>query len=264
MTKTCVQLVSGFECGAIVREGTEGFENSRCPEHFAYHMNKREVVLELDETDGVYRCTSANCKHDFSPYFGRDFAEVRDIRYTVARLENLGFRVKLVENHDEDSLNPHGVTTMGNVRTHVVDAPGDYHVVIVGNHPIYLIGDEFISTARHGFSALDNGGVTCIVQRPLLALPEGEPKEPREHYHVVSFINGCLNDYDSGAIDTLEDARIELAEYIDNSPFDSFEACQWVPAGVDRYVQVEGLYIAKIESCTEECFDANGDALPVW
>lgn len=82
-----------------------------------------------------------------------------------------------------------------------------------------------------------------------------EDTEPRKHYHVVSFINGCLNDYDSGAIDTLEDARIELAEYVENSPFDSFDTVEWQAAGVDRFVQVEGLYVAKIEPCTQNCLE---------
>jgi hypothetical protein len=102
MAKTCIQLVSGFACGAAVQKG-----EMRCPEHVAYHNAKREVTLTLDESAGVYRCTSLNCSHDFSPYFGRDFCDVRDIRYTVQRLENLGFRVTLVETSDVDSLNPH-------------------------------------------------------------------------------------------------------------------------------------------------------------
>lgn len=76
--------------------------------------------------------------------------------------------------------------------------------------------------------------------------------EPLEHYHVVAFINGCLNDHDSGPYDTLDDARIALAEYVET---DSDTMHDWISAGVDRFVQRNGVYIAAIESCSEaECY----------
>jgi hypothetical protein len=68
------------------------------------------------------------------------------------------------------------------------------------------------------------------------------------HYHVVEFINGCLNDYDSGPYDTLEDARGHIKEVI-NHPC---QAGKIVPAGEDRYI-VDDLYIMKIEECHEDC-----------
>jgi hypothetical protein len=67
-----------------------------------------------------------------------------------------------------------------------------------------------------------------------------------EHYHVVTFIDGCLNDYDSGPIEGLEDARAHLAEYVDQDDWDS-----WEPAGVDRFVGATSPYILKIESCCD-------------
>jgi len=63
------------------------------------------------------------------------------------------------------------------------------------------------------------------------------------HYHVVEFINGCLNDYDSGPIDSLGDARIELAQFVDDVEYD------WEPDGVDRFTR--GTHILKIEECGE-------------
>jgi hypothetical protein len=72
-----------------------------------------------------------------------------------------------------------------------------------------------------------------------------------EHYHVVCFVNGCLNDYDSGPLESLDDARVALAEYA-NSDTDEFR--YWVPAGVDRYQQHDGLYTLVIEPCCDnEC-----------
>ena len=32
-------------------------------------------------------------------------------------------------------------------------------------------------------------------------------KEPDVHYHVVAFMDGCLNDYDTGPIETIEEVR---------------------------------------------------------
>jgi hypothetical protein len=56
---------------------------------------------------------------------------------------------------------------------------------------------------------------------------------PIPHYHVVAFINGCLNDYDSGPIESLEMAQDHFAEI----------APDWET----------GIHIVKIEDCTEDC-----------
>jgi hypothetical protein len=56
---------------------------------------------------------------------------------------------------------------------------------------------------------------------------------PQPHYHVVAFINGCLNDYDSGPIESLEMAQDHFAEI----------APDWET----------GIHIVKIEDCTEDC-----------
>jgi hypothetical protein len=37
---------------------------------------------------------------------------------------------------------------------------------------------------------------------------------PQPHYHVVAFINGCLNDYDSGPIASETDADMALQEFV--------------------------------------------------
>jgi hypothetical protein len=74
------------------------------------------------------------------------------------------------------------------------------------------------------------------------------------HYHVVEFINGCLNDYDSGPIETLELARESLAYNVSNLTVDENLEPTYAPSGVDRYVR--GLHTLKIEECTErECED---------
>lgn len=70
---------------------------------------------------------------------------------------------------------------------------------------------------------------------------------PITHYHIVSFINGCLNDYDDGPYETLQVARAALDAFLDAND-DTFP---WQPAGVDRYEQQGGPYILKIEECTE-------------
>jgi hypothetical protein len=74
------------------------------------------------------------------------------------------------------------------------------------------------------------------------------------HYHVVEFINGCLNDYDSGPIASIADARNELQFFLGTDDFDDDSA--YVPAGKDRYER--GLHILKIETCNEDC-DPNAD-----
>jgi hypothetical protein len=56
---------------------------------------------------------------------------------------------------------------------------------------------------------------------------------PQPHYHVVAFINGCLNDYDSGPIESLELAQDHFAEV----------APDWET----------GIHLVKIEECTEDC-----------
>jgi hypothetical protein len=79
------------------------------------------------------------------------------------------------------------------------------------------------------------------------AAEKGRGETMNEHYHVVEFINGCLNDYDSGPIDTLDNARCELDHLV--NVWNDEEA--YVPAGNDRYQR--GIYILKVESCTEDC-----------
>jgi hypothetical protein len=70
------------------------------------------------------------------------------------------------------------------------------------------------------------------------------------HYHVVAFINGCLNDYDSGPFYYLENAREDLRNYLEYGGMQPDQ--EIVPAGTDRYTN--GPYIIKIEECTEpEC-----------
>jgi hypothetical protein len=95
-----------------------------------------------------------------------------------------------------------------------------------------VISDSYTCNAAHIRKLVDMGILTPV--------PESTP-----HYHVVEFINGCLNDYDSGPIATIQDAREELAQMRD------FVAGEYVPAGDDRYER--GVHILKIEMCTEAC-----------
>ena len=71
----------------------------------------------------------------------------------------------------------------------------------------------------------------------------------KPHYHVVAFIPGCLNDYDSGPIDTLAEAREELLQYVDTGGMQPERPCK--TAGPDRYTN--GPYVITIEECAEEC-----------
>jgi hypothetical protein len=125
------------------------------------------------------------------------------------------------------------------------------------NESVYVV-DKYIvvigGNVRPGFWHHKDWSY-LVAERPMLALPEGEPEETPEHYHVVAFINGCLNDHDSGPYDTLEDARIALAEYVETEA--TYSPYEWESAGVDRFVQVNGVYIAAIEPCSEaECYES--------
>jgi hypothetical protein len=79
-----------------------------------------------------------------------------------------------------------------------------------------------------------------------------------EHYHVVEFIDGFLNDYDSGPIATIEDARKALQASVDADNAYELEqdANLYVAAGDDRYER--GMHILKIETCNENCDDTTG------
>ena len=74
---------------------------------------------------------------------------------------------------------------------------------------------------------------------------DDEP-EPAPHYHVVAFIDGCLNDYDSGPINDYTDALADLDWYMETTYPDTPTV-----AGQERY-QV-GPYIIKVEECREAC-----------
>lgn len=68
----------------------------------------------------------------------------------------------------------------------------------------------------------------------------------RGHYHVVTFINGCLTDYDSGPIATKKEARSELARILRD---DRERGRRIVKLGDGLYAS--GLYLNAIEECTE-------------
>jgi hypothetical protein len=71
-----------------------------------------------------------------------------------------------------------------------------------------------------------------------------------EHYHVTSFINGCLNDYDSEALETKEDAITALESYISDDAYDK----HWKKLSDQLYVS--GVYIAQVEFCrNEKCLE---------
>lgn len=75
----------------------------------------------------------------------------------------------------------------------------------------------------------------------------------RQHYHVVAFINGCLNDYDSGPIDTFEDAVTALRDYMNEGGMQPDTEVSDV-FGETRYQQ--GLYTIQVEACQEEACSA--------
>lgn len=67
----------------------------------------------------------------------------------------------------------------------------------------------------------------------------------KTHYHVVEFINGCLNDYDSGPFEDHYDALSHLQEMLARS-----EPGEYVATAYDRYER--GIHILKVEECTNE------------
>ena len=83
------------------------------------------------------------------------------------------------------------------------------------------------------------------------AKEECSEEERKTHYHVVEFINGCLNDYDSGPFEDREDARIHLLETVNANNESPYRRRDYVQAGEDRYKR--GLFILKIEECSEDC-----------
>jgi hypothetical protein len=72
---------------------------------------------------------------------------------------------------------------------------------------------------------------------------------PQPHYHVVAFINGCLNDYDSGPIALEADADMALQGFVREAQELTDEPIR--NTGYMRYQN--GPYIVKVESCTEDC-----------
>lgn len=80
--------------------------------------------------------------------------------------------------------------------------------------------------------------------------------EKLPHYHVVEFINGCLNDYDSEAYETLDDARSDLSDMVERHNEEAawnrdngYRSEPYQAEGTDRYTR--GIYILKIEECYE-------------
>jgi hypothetical protein len=78
----------------------------------------------------------------------------------------------------------------------------------------------------------------------------GYVPEVTPHYHVVDFIDGCLNDYDSGPYETLEDARSELRSIMEHP----MQLAKFEQAGEDRYIY-DNIHILKIEKCSQDCED---------
>jgi len=70
---------------------------------------------------------------------------------------------------------------------------------------------------------------------------------PEIHYHVVAFINGCLNDTDSGPYADIESAREVLAELV----ADWHESAERINDDTYR----AGLYTLTIEPCREAACD---------
>ena len=71
-------------------------------------------------------------------------------------------------------------------------------------------------------------------------------KVQRGHYHVVTFINGCLTDYDSGPLATKKEARQELARILREDR----EMGRRVVKMADG-IYASGLYLNAREECTE-------------
>ncbi len=89
------------------------------------------------------------------------------------------------------------------------------------------------------------------------SIADEEPETPM-HYHVVAFIDGCLNDYDSGPHEHIEPAREECAElaaeyygedtFVTDTGNSRYE--------VRRHEDSPGGYIVKVEECQQdECWN---------
>lgn len=84
--------------------------------------------------------------------------------------------------------------------------------------------------------------------------PEYEPEPESTHFHVVAFINGCLNDYDSGPYDSRKDARHECRELAYSYFGDGTYTEQWSADEyrVRRTPKSHGEYIIAVEECTRD------------
>jgi len=85
-----------------------------------------------------------------------------------------------------------------------------------------------------------------------------EDEEVGPHYHIVEFINGCLNDYDSGPYEDLADAQSDLKDMVENHNENALwfnenglHEDPYVEEGEDLYTR--NIYILKIEECTQDC-----------
>ncbi len=79
----------------------------------------------------------------------------------------------------------------------------------------------------------------------------------RTHYHVVTFVNGCLNDVDDGPYESQRDAFGAWGELLES----------WIDAGSHVVVTdnsassghravVDGIYVVKVEACeAHTCYE---------
>lgn len=89
-------------------------------------------------------------------------------------------------------------------------------------------------------------------------------KESGPHYHVVEFINGCTNDYDSGPYEELEDAQSDLEDMVESHNENAlwlnengYHDDPYTKDGDDRYTR--NAFILKIEECREtKCLEEYG------
>lgn len=86
----------------------------------------------------------------------------------------------------------------------------------------------------------------------------GTTQSEKPHYHVVEFINGCLNDYDSGPIETIGWAREVLKSHVNRDfSYGDDDEPQYQEVGQDKYVSE--IRILTIEECNNpihECRQA--------
>lgn len=140
---------------------------------------------------------------------------------------------------------------LGNFETAIQYANDGYRVVIHESTSLHSREDMQRAVDAELAAALDCFGEDWLQRGEDDTMPDDDDCAP--HWHVVAFINGCLNDYTSPPYDTVDDARAALAEYVNNGGILPDRPCQ----RIDSDTFLSGHYCITIEDCFDDCSDSD-------